>query len=78
VPFTGRGETEQRARGERLRHFGLAVVVDDRSLSPASLADAVDEAAARTAWGNWDFASDGAASTASLLVDMLAAPGRVA
>ena len=78
VPFTGGGETEQRARGERLRDFGLAVVVDDRSLSPASLADAVDEAAARTAWGNWDFASDGAASTASLLVDMLAAPGRVA
>ena len=78
VPFTGRGETEQRARGERLRDFGLAVVVDDRTLSPASLADAVDEAAARTAWGNWDFASDGAACTARLLVDMLAAPGRVA
>ncbi|HSD00317.1 MAG TPA: glycosyltransferase, partial [Casimicrobiaceae bacterium] len=78
VPFTGRGETEQRARGERLRDFGLAVVVDDRTLSPASLADAVDEAAARTAWGNWDFASDGAACTARLLVDMLAAPSRVA
>jgi len=78
VPFTGRGETEQRARGERLRDFGLAVVVDDRTLSPASLAEAVDEAAARTAWGNWDFASDGAACTASLLADMLAAPRRVA
>ena len=32
VPFTGNGETEQRARGERLREFDLAVVVDDRTL----------------------------------------------
>ena len=38
VPFTGNGETEQRARGERLREFGLAVVVDDRTLTPESLA----------------------------------------
>ena len=29
VPFTGSGETEQRARGARLRVFELAVVVDD-------------------------------------------------
>jgi predicted glycosyltransferase len=78
VPFTGGGETEQRARGERLRDFGLAVVVDDRTLSPAALAAAIDEASARTAWGHWDFASDGAARTASLLADMLANQHRVA
>ena len=34
VPFTGNGETEQRARGAGLREFGLAVVVDDRTLTP--------------------------------------------
>jgi predicted glycosyltransferase len=72
VPFTGNGETEQRARGERLRHFGLAVVVDDRGLTPEALARAVDEAGARTQWGRWDFASDGAAQTATLVADMLA------
>ncbi|HEX6136790.1 MAG TPA: glycosyltransferase [Casimicrobiaceae bacterium] len=75
VPFTGNGETEQRARGERLRHFGLAVVVDDRGLAPEALARAVDEAGARTQWGRWDFASDGAAQTAALVAGMLAADG---
>ena len=47
VPFTGNGETEQRARGARLREFGLAVVVDDRKLTPESFAQAVDDAGAR-------------------------------
>ena len=71
VPFTGNGETEQRARGERLRDFGLAVVVDDRSLSPQALAHAVDDAGTRASFGTWDFASDGAARTAELLDEML-------
>jgi predicted glycosyltransferase len=72
VPFTGNGETEQRARGERLGRFGLAVVVDDRTLSPPSLAAAVDEAATRT-FARWPFASDGARTTATLLRELLAA-----
>ena len=72
VPFTGSGETEQRARGERLAKFDLAVVVDDRTLTPQSLAAAVDEAAART-FAAWPFASDGARSTAVLLRELLAA-----
>jgi predicted glycosyltransferase len=71
VPFTGNGETEQRARGERLREFGLAVVVDDRTLTPQRLADAVDAAAARRDWGTWQFDSDGAARTAQLVVELL-------
>ena len=71
VPFTGNGETEQRARGERLRDFGLAVVVDDRSLSPQVLARAVDEAGTRASFGAFDFASDGAARTAELIEAML-------
>jgi predicted glycosyltransferase len=73
VPFTGSGETEQRARGERLRQLELAVVVDDRTLSAQVLAAAIDEAGARTAWGSWDFASDGAARTATLLDEMVTA-----
>jgi predicted glycosyltransferase len=72
VPFTGNGETEQRARGERLRDFGLAVVVDDRHLTSEGLARAVDEAGTRSNWGRWDFASDGAACTAAHVADMLA------
>ncbi|MDQ2916071.1 MAG: glycosyl transferase [Pseudomonadota bacterium] len=71
VPFTGNGETEQRARGERLRDFGLAVVVDDRTLSPEMLAQAVDDAGTRSGFASWDFASDGAARTAALVADML-------
>ena len=71
VPFTGRGETEQRARGERLAGFGLAVVVDDRTLTPATLAAAVDEAGTRDAFARWDFASEGAAQTAALVLELL-------
>lgn len=67
VPFTGRGETEQRARALRLAGFGLAVVVDDWSLTPASLAAAVDAAGSRETWGRWDFASDGAAQSAQFI-----------
>ena len=74
VPFTGNGETEQRARGERLSHFGLAIVVDDRSLTPQVLAQAVDDAGTRSNWGRWDFDSDGAARTATLLGGMLGSP----
>jgi len=73
VPFTGNGETEQKARGARLREFDLAVVVDDRTLTAEALAQAVDDAGTRTSFGHFDFDSDGAARTASMLVEMLAA-----
>ena len=72
VPFTGNGETEQRARGERLAAFGLAVVVDDRTLTPESLAAAVDDAGSRERFARWDFDSDGAARTADLVTRLLA------
>jgi predicted glycosyltransferase len=72
VPFTGNGETEQRARGERLRRFDLAVVVDDRTLTAETRARAVDEAATRPAFARWDFASDGAARTAALVGELVA------
>jgi predicted glycosyltransferase len=71
VPFTGNGETEQRARGQRLHAFRLAVVVDDRTLTPERLAAAVDDAGTRDGFARWDFASDGATRTAVLLRELL-------
>jgi predicted glycosyltransferase len=72
VPFTGNGETEQRARALRLRDFDLAVVIDSGQYTPESLARAVDEAGARETWGRWDFDSDGAARTATIVSGIVA------
>ncbi len=72
VPFTGNGETEQRARGDRLREFDLAVVVDDRTNTPEMLAAAVDAAGTRERWGTWNFDSDGAARSAAIVVELVA------
>jgi predicted glycosyltransferase len=47
VPFEAEGETEQRMRAERLAALGRAEVIDERALSPAVIATAVDRAAAR-------------------------------
>jgi predicted glycosyltransferase len=71
VPFTGNGETEQRERGARLRDLGLAVVLDDRGLTPEALARAIDDAGTRTSFGRWEFDSDGAARTAALVDELL-------
>ena len=76
VPFTGRGETEQRARGIRLREFDLAEVLDDRTSTPEVLAAAVDAAGSRERWGTWNFDSDGAARSAAIVVDLIAQRGR--
>jgi predicted glycosyltransferase len=77
VPFTGNGETEQRARGERLAKFDLAIVVDDRTYTPGILAAAVDSAGARERWGTWDFDSDGASRSASIVSELIARRARV-
>jgi len=76
VPFTGRGETEQRARGARLREFDLAEVVDERTSTPEVLAAAVDAAGSRERWGTWNFDSDGAARSAAIVVDLVAERAR--
>jgi predicted glycosyltransferase len=49
VPFEGRTETEQRMRTERLAARGVLELVDERDLSAATLAAAVDRAAMRSA-----------------------------
>jgi predicted glycosyltransferase len=71
VPFTGNGETEQRERGERLARLCVAVVLDDRSLTPQGLADAVDDAATRS-FARFDFDCGGAAGTAAFFLRALA------
>jgi predicted glycosyltransferase len=77
APFTGNGETEQRARGVRLAEFDLAVVVDDRTNTPEILAAAVDAAGTRERWGTWDFDSDGASRSASIVSELIAGRARV-
>jgi predicted glycosyltransferase len=67
VPFTGNGESEQRARGDRLRELGMAIVLDDRSLRPEILAAAVDDAGTRASWRRFDFDLDGASRTTALV-----------
>jgi predicted glycosyltransferase len=76
VPFTGNGETEQRARGVRLAAHDLAVVVDDRTCTPEILAKAVDTAGTREQWGVWDFDSDGASRSASIVAELIAERAR--
>ena len=76
VPFTGSGETEQRARGARLRDFDLAVVVDDRTNTPDVLAAAVDDAGSRDRWGTWNFDSDGATRSAAIVTGLVAERAR--
>jgi predicted glycosyltransferase len=71
VPFTGNGETEQRERGERLARLGVALVLDDRTLTPQALADAVDAAVSRTSFARFDFDCDGAAGTAAFFLRAL-------
>jgi predicted glycosyltransferase len=71
VPFADEGQTEQAMRADRLAAHDLAIVVDERSLAPLTLARAVDDAGTRTRWGRWDFASDGARCTAELVSDLL-------
>jgi predicted glycosyltransferase len=44
VPFAGGGESEQRLRAQLLAERGAACMVDEETLSPESLADAVNRA----------------------------------
>lgn len=70
VPFAARAETEQRARAMRLAERGMAEVVDEEGLTPASLAAAIDAAAARTGRAAWTFDTGGAARSALLIAQL--------
>lgn len=72
VPFAGGGESEQTLRARLLAERGLVHVVEEDVLTPATLAAAIDRAAAgpRPAPGGIDL--DGARRSAQLLREWLA------
>jgi predicted glycosyltransferase len=72
VPFAGAGETEQTTRAERLERCGRAVMLAEASLTPQRLAAAIDTTATRPV-GGLAFDLDGAAKSARIIADMLAA-----
>lgn len=72
VPFAAGGETEQSQRAEALAAKGLLEVVAEADLTPASLAAAVDRAAARRPEQSQDLDLGGAATSAAILRRALA------
>jgi predicted glycosyltransferase len=71
VPFAGKGETEQPARAARLAAMGAVSVVSEAELTPDTLARAID-AATGSRWPALRL--DGAAASARLLAELVAAP----
>lgn len=73
VPFGTGGEDEQAQRAARLQALGLAEVLTEEELTPASLAAAIDRTARRErpSAGTWSFA--GAARTAEILRELVEA-----
>ena len=70
-PYAGQEETEQTLRAELLAARGALELVPEDQLSPASLARAVDRAAAGPAASAAGIRSDGVASTAALVKSWL-------
>lgn len=73
VPFGSGGEDEQARRATRLQTLGLAEMLTEEELTPASLAAAIDRMARRErpSTGTWSFA--GAARTAQMLRELVKA-----
>ncbi|AMD60076.1 glycosyl transferase [Agrobacterium tumefaciens] len=67
IPFAAGGETEQSARAERLAGLGLAHVLEEKDISPASMADAIKAALVLPPPGTVHLNLDGAAGTARTL-----------
>ena len=67
VPFAASGEREQTLRAERLAERGVAVVVDEASLDPPRLAQAIAQAVAGGRRSNAGIDLDGADKTAALI-----------
>jgi predicted glycosyltransferase len=71
VPFAGKGETEQPARAARLTAMGAVSVVSEAELTPDTLARAINVATG----SRWPaLRLDGAAASARLLAELVAAP----
>lgn len=78
VPYAGGEETEQTLRGNLLAERGLLEVVEERDLSPKTLARAIDAALARPRLsGRRPLRMDGAAETAKFLTKLAEGRARV-
>ncbi len=69
VPFEGEGETEQRLRAQKLQQLGIAEVVIESTLSPPTIAEAVDRSASKSPPQPNRFNLDGAAGAAQFVLD---------
>jgi len=72
VPFATGGETEQTERAEKLKAMGLAVVVEEASLSKDSMSAAIAEALKLPPPSSVNIRMDGARETAKILRGLLA------
>ena len=70
VPFAAERETEQLMRAERLAALGAAVLVRESDLSPATLATAIERAAARQP-ARIMVNTDGAANSARIIAALI-------
>ena len=70
VPFAAERETEQLMRAERLAALGAAVLVRESDLSPATLATAIERAAAREP-ARVMVNTDGAANSARIIAALI-------
>ena len=71
VPFAEGEENEQTLRATLLAGRGLARVVEEGTLTPQSLAAAIDAAAARRTGKGIEILMDGAATAARIIADLL-------
>jgi predicted glycosyltransferase len=78
VPFAAGGESEQTFRAQRLASLGLLSLIEERHLTPQTLAAAVDAAIVRTS-GRRDTSPvidlDGANTTAKILIELMEGSG---
>jgi predicted glycosyltransferase len=73
VPFSAGGESEQADRARRLADLGLLTVVEEATLTPAVLAEAIDRAlAAPKPKPGGGLRLDGASQTAAFLIEAVA------
>lgn len=72
VPFAAEGETEQSLRARLLAERGRVHLVDEATLTPETLATAIDEALSRPAPALVDLALEGAAETARVVRGLVA------
>jgi len=71
IPFTAGGETEQTVRAERLEKLGLAHVLTEDALSPASMTQAIESALEASGRPPHTLDLDGAHRTAEILRGLL-------